>query len=165
MTDERVVMGRFGRPHGIKGLITVISFSQPPERILDYSDWHVCIKQQWQPLTLLHTDVTHKSILVRVEGYVEREDVAKLTNLDIGVLRSQLPGLPENDYYWHQLIGLKVITLDAKVLGYVESLMATGSNDVLIVQGEQRCLIPYLKGDVVHEVRLEQGEIVVDWEP
>ena len=164
LLDEWVVVGRFGRPNGVKGCITVISGTNPRENILQYSDWHACINHKWQPIKLLSSEITHKSILTYIEGYADREQVAALTNIEIGILRTQLSDLPANEFYWHQLIGMKVLTVTGEELGHVDHILPTGSNDVLVVQGEQRCLIPYLFGDVVREVRLEQNEIIVDWE-
>ena len=162
--DDWVVIGKFGRPNGIQGCVTVISCTEPRENVLLYADWHVNIKNKWQPIKVLSSEITHKSILTYIEGYADREHVAALTNIEIGVLRSQFAALPVNDFYWDQLIGLKVLTMASKNLGVVDHILPTGSNDVLVVQGEQRCLIPYLLGSAVQEVRLEAGEIIVDWE-
>ena len=49
-STDWVVVGRFGRAHGIKGFITVHSFTEPRDNILRYTDWHVYINKQWQPL-------------------------------------------------------------------------------------------------------------------
>ncbi len=54
--------------------------------------------------------------------------------------------------------------LDGERLGDVAGLMATGANDVLIVQGERRRLIPFLPGSRVREVKLEEGCLIVDWD-
>ena len=164
LLDNWIVVGKFGRPNGVKGCITVISCTEPRENILLYSDWNICVKQKWQPIKIFNSEITHKSILTYVDGYNDREQVAALTNIEIGVLRSQLSLLPANEFYWDQLIGMKVLTIAGEELGVVDYIMPTGSNDVLVVKGEKRCLIPYLQGDVVQEVRLESGVIIVDWE-
>ena len=160
-----VVIGRFGRPHGIKGLITVVSFTEPRENILGYSNWHLIGRNnQWQPLTLLHKEINNKFILTQVEGYSDREQVASLTNREIAVARTQLQSLGPNEYYWHQLIGMDVVNKTGDVLGVVTDIMATGSNDVLVVTGARRRLIPYLPNDVVMNVDDSQRIITVDWD-
>ncbi len=108
--------------------------------------------------------VHSKSVIVLLDGYSNREDVAQLTNCPIAIAREQLPALTAGEYYWHELIGLKVINQDNLVLGLVDDLLATGSNDVLVVVGEQRHLIPYLPGDFVHQVDLARGEMRVEWD-
>jgi len=77
-------------------------------------------------------------------------------------LREQLPKLRGEDYYWDDLIGLEVINKEKVNLGVVQSLIATGSNDVLIVMGERKRLIPYISS-VVLCVDLASKIIEVDW--
>ena len=162
--DDWVVVGRFGRTHGIKGFITVISLTDPRDNLLNYTDWHARINKQWVPLTILNTEVTHKFILVQVEGYKEREQIACLTNSDIAIQRVQLPKLSSSDYYWHQLVGMNVVNLQGITLGRVVEMMATGTHDVMILQGEKRLLIPYVPG--VHVVNVNESKLVitVDWD-
>ena len=162
--NDWLIVGRFGRPHGIKGMITVISFTEPRDNIMHYTDWHAYLNYQWQPLKLLHLEMTNKSILTQVDGYREREEVARLTNVDIAVKREQLPVLDEGDYYWHELVGMQVVTPEAVVLGTDTDILSTGANDVLVVVGEKRHLIPYLPGRNVIEINASQRVITVDWD-
>ncbi len=164
LNNDWVIIGRFGRPHGIKGLVTVVSFTEPRDNIMSYTHWHAFINQQWQPLTLLHLEMNNKFILTQVEGYHEREDVTRLTNIDIAVKRKQLPVLQQGEYYWDQLLGMQVVNQQGVLLGKVQEIMPTGANDVLIVVGEKRHLIPYLPGRCVIEVDDSQRVITVDWD-
>ena len=163
-TNDWVIIGRFGRPHGIKGFVTVVSFTEPRDNILGYTHWHAYINMQWQPLKLLHLEMNNKFILAQVEGYHERDGVARLTNIDIAVNREQLPALQQGEYYWDQLIGMRVVNQQGILLGLVEEIIPTGSNDVLVVVGEKRHLIPYLPGSSVVEVSDSQRQIIVDWD-
>lgn len=163
-TADWVVVGRFGRVHGIKGDITVHSYTEPCDNLLRYTDWHAFIDGQWQPLKGLHVNVTDKHILAQIDGLHEREEVARLTNVAIGVSRSQLPQLPKDEFYWHQLIGMQVINQQGDVLGQVTEILATGSNDVLVVEGSRRQLIPWLLGDSILHVSNEQKTITVEWD-
>jgi len=162
--SDWVVIGRFGRPHGIKGFITVVSFTEPRDNILRYKDWYAHINQQWQPLTLLRLEMNNKFILAHVEGYLERDEAARLTNVDIAIKREQLPELEQGEYYWHQLVGMQVVDSKGTVLGTVSDIMPTGSNDVLVVMGEKRHLIPYLPGRHVIDINNSQRIITVDWD-
>ena len=157
-------MGRFGRPHGIKGFVTVISFTDPRDNLLNYTHWHAWISHQWQPIQLLQLDVTHKHLLALVEGYETRETVARLTKVYIAIVRSAMPQLPPGDYYWHQLIGMSVMNLQHNELGTVTDLLSTGAHDVLVVEGEKRHLIPYLPGRHVVSVNDPERLITVDWD-
>lgn len=159
-----LVIGRFGRPHGIKGLITVVSFTEPRENILGYAHWHVGKNTQWEPLNGLQTTVNNKFILAQIEGYHDRDQVALLTNLEIAIKREQLQTLNADEYYWHELVGMQVVNRLGEILGDVTEMLATGSNDVLVVQGERRHLIPYLPGEVLIDINASQRVITVDWD-
>lgn len=159
-----IVIGRFGRAHGIKGMVTVHSFTEPRENILRYTQWHAMINKQWQPLELLRVEVTNKHILALVEGFADREKVEGLTNIEIAVLREQLPQLAPGDYYWHELVGMQVVDQQGACFGTVVEIMPTGSNDVMVVEGEKRYLIPYIPGRFVTSINALEKLIIVDWD-
>ena len=166
MSDQEhwVVIGRFGRPHGIKGFISIYSFTDPRDNILSYSDWHALINNAWQPIKLLSAQANNKNIVAQIEGFSERELVARLTNAEIAIHKKQLAPLAAGEYYWHQLIGMDVVGKQGQPFGTVVEIMPTGSNDVLVVQGDKRHLIPYLPGQFVVSVDDTTRVIVVDWD-
>ena len=67
------------------------------------------------------------------------------------------------EYYWRDLIGLRVVNSDGTVLGSVDRLIGTGAHDVLVVRGEQERLIPFVDR-FVDRVAPEDGLLRVDWE-
>lgn len=95
-----------------------------------------------------------------------------MTNCEIIVDSAQLPVLEGNEYYWKDLIGCQVITIKGYSLGYVQDLMETGSNDVLVIKanlkdafGIKERLIPFLDEQVIKNVDLTTKTIEVDWDP
>lgn len=159
-----IVIGRFGRPHGIKGFVTVYSFTEPRDNIVGYSNWHVCHRDEWRQINIVSAQIHSKSIVVQIEGYPDRESVAELTNAEIAVDRSQLDQLGPGEYYWHELIGMAVVGQSGHDFGIVEELMPTGSNDVLVVKGQKKHLIPFLTDQFILEVDKNQRIITVDWD-
>ncbi|MFY7697832.1 MAG: ribosome maturation factor RimM [Legionella sp.] len=162
--SDFITIGRLGRPHGIKGLITVVSFTEQRDDILKYMPWFFRVGNEWQALNLLDTAVNHKLILVRIEGYCEREQAATLTNTDIAIRRDALPQLSSGEFYWHQLIGMSVVNQQQIILGTVKEIMPTGANDVLIIEGENRYLIPYIFDKFIIQVDEKNKLILVDWD-
>jgi 16S rRNA processing protein RimM len=162
MNDE-VVVGCFGAPHGINGWLKVNSFTQPPSNILNYRPWLIQVQGKWQPLTLQIIEQRGRNILVKPFDCDDPEAARRYTNLEIAVTRDQFPSLPPGEYYWRDLVGLRVINQEGILLGRVDSLLATGANDVLVVKGERERLIPYLK-HVILEVDTAVGVIQVDWD-
>ena len=127
--SEWTVVGCFGRPHGIKSFITVHSYTNPRDNILSYKDWHIQLDNNLQCVNPTEIITREKCIITRVDGYDTRETVAALTNHNIMIHSSQLPKLPGGEYYWSQLIGLKVINQQLQELGVIEDILATGSNE------------------------------------
>jgi 16S rRNA processing protein RimM len=176
-TPEWVIVGKFGRPQGLKGLIRVISFTAPSDNILQYPDWSIQKKGTiWQPVKRLDERVTPQRILTQIDGYTTREAISELTNVEIAVPGQALPPLNAETYYWHELIGMRVIHHTGVSMGIVDSVMETGSNDVLVVihspdnvdghdaQPSKRRLIPYLLDDVIQKINKQSREITVCWD-
>jgi 16S rRNA processing protein RimM len=162
--SDWVVIGRFGKVHGLKGLISVISFTDPIENIFEYEPLHITLKRSWCPIKLLHKQISGDKLLVQVENYLTREDVSLLTNTEIAVPRQALPRLDENEYYLHDLIGLKVYNLQNEFLGTVTEILPTAANDVIVVSGATRLLIPFIWEHFIIKVELPEKRMTVAWE-
>lgn len=100
-----------------------------------------------------------------LEGCRDRESAEALRHAAVAVPRSALPEPAPGEYYWHDLIGLAVVTTDGEELGRVDHLLETGANDVLVVYGKRERLIPWIQGQVVQSVDPAGGGIIVDWDP
>lgn len=161
--DSKVIIGRFGSVHGVKGDIRVFLYTDPPEMALDCLPWQVEIKGEWQPLNIVSTKWHSDQLLVHIENIDDRDVAKQYTNLNIGIERKQLPELDEGDYYWSDLVGLTVINQNNVELGKILYFEVTGSNDVFVVKGEKEYCLPYLD-DVVKDINLETGIMKVDWE-
>ncbi|MFA5353328.1 MAG: ribosome maturation factor RimM [Thermodesulfovibrionales bacterium] len=159
--EPLVTIGRIQREWGIKGEFLVIPMTFDPERFLSLpeafvgEDVSVCRKFTGARF--------HKNlILMGIEGCRTPEEARLLRGSLIRIKSSESPELPEGTYYQHQIIGLMVYTSDGRCLGKVESIIETRSNDVYVVRGEEgEILIPAIR-DVVREIDLESGRIVVD---
>jgi 16S rRNA processing protein RimM len=84
---------------------------------------------------------------------------------DLEVPAAALPALEDDEFYWRELIGLRVVNLADEYLGDVVGFMASGANDVMVlrtpgVKGER--LVPFA-GATVRNVDRPAGRIVVDW--
>lgn len=161
-----LTVGRFGRVHGIRGFITVHSFTDPASNFLDYANWHALIGGVFLAIEVL--ELTHHGdrILMKVKGYETREKAMQLTGIDIAVLKESLPSLSEGEYYWHEIMNLEVKHFaTGQSLGFVTDIFETGANDVLVVTGDKKRLIPLRLQHTVIEVNLASGYLTVDWDP
>lgn len=163
--DRILVMGRIAGPYGIRGWVRVTAFTELPDGLLDYDPWYLGRNGDWRVIEVMDARPHGKGVVALLAGCEDRDDAAALTGTEIGVYRSQLPAAGENEYYWNDLIGLRVVTTEGREFGTVDHLIETGANDVLVIRGEREILVPFVVGEVVRSVDLEAGEIRVDWDP
>ena len=100
-------------------------------------------------------------MVLKFHGLDSLPEARALVGLEITVPQSDVPDLPPGEYFHFQLLGLTVVTEDGEELGVLGELLETGSNDVYVVSGGAgELLIPALE-EVVLDVLLGQGTMVV----
>ncbi len=161
----RVVLGEVVGVHGIRGDIKIHSSTRPRTNIFDYSVWGLEVGEVRHDYVVLQGRQQGKNLVARLKGVTDRDAAFALRGHTISVPQSALPAKAPGEYYWRELIGLRVETQDGVALGQVSDLLETGANDVLVVAGERERLIPYLPEQTVQSVDLDQGLIEVDWDP
>lgn len=159
-----VVLGQVVGVFGIKGWVKIRSDTSPISNILNYSPWQLAKHDDWQAFELIQGQRHNKGLIAQLAGCDDRDQAAALVGSQIAVLRAQLPAIAEGEYYWSDLIGLDVYNLKNEFLGRVTSMMETGANDVLVVQGkDEEILIPYVKNYYIYSVDLAAAKMQVDW--
>jgi 16S rRNA processing protein RimM len=162
--DDLICVGHILGAQGIKGWVRVFSNTSPRDNIVNYSPWFLEQGSEMRPVEVSGR-AQGKNVLAQLEGCDDRNLAEALTGCRIFIDRAQLPALQEGDYYWSDLVGLQVESLQGEALGEVASLIETGADDVLVLQGERERLIPFVLGDIVHEVDIDRKRMVVDWLP
>lgn len=160
-----IEVGRIVDAYGIRGWVKVASHTDPQTNILDYSPWQLEAAGKVMEKTVLTGRQHGTHVVAQLEGINDRDAALALKGAAIRVTRQQFPEPANESYYWADLEGLRVINQDGIDLGRVDHLLATGSNDVLVVQGDRERLIPFLRSSVVVEVDLAAGVMRVDWDP
>lgn len=164
--QQYIVVGEISGVFGIKGWVKVYSFTEPRENILNYSPWILRKGSDLKTLEVLDGSLQGKAVVASLSGITDRDIAASLGGYEIVIDAGMLPEPEEGEYYWRDLIGLKVETEQGVTLGLVDYLLETGANDVLIVKdGEKERLIPFLQGQFVKKIDLESGLMIVDWDP
>lgn len=172
MSSDFTTMGKITSVFGVKGWVKVISYTEPKENIASYKRWQLLRDGKQQSVDVTECRAHGNGLVAKLKDCDDRE-LAKQQYCGalIQVATSELPALGDDECYWHQLEGLKVVSTEAKLLGRVSYLFETGSNDVLVVKpcagsmDVTERLIPYLPEQVIKKVDLVNGEIVVDWDP
>ena len=155
-----LAVGRLLRPHGLHGEILMDIYTDFPERLKP--GVRIYIGEDHRP-TLIRSRRGHDAgFLIGFDSVVSQEEAGMLRNTIIYVKADELPGLPDGEFYHHQLLGLRVITDEGVYLGTLSGILDTGSNDVLIVRSEagKEVLLPHIES-VVRDIDLEVGEMQV----
>ncbi len=155
-------MGRISAPFGVKGWIRVRPDTAATPNLLAYRTWWVGREGDWRECAVVEGRAQRRAVIAKLEGCDDREAAAALRGKSVAVPRAALPEIRNGEYYWADLIALKVVNEEARELGRVTGILQTGANDVLVVLGERERLVPFIAG-VIREVNLGEGVIRVDW--
>ena len=165
--DAMVVVGRIEGPYGVRGWLRVRSYTDPPENLTGYRPWHLDRDGDgsWREIRVQHVRPHGEGFRCSIEGVADRDAAAEWRGALVAVTESVLPTPEADEYYWRDLIGLSVTTVAGADLGRVETLIATGANDALVVRdGERERLIPFI-AQVARDVDIDRGVILVEWDP
>jgi 16S rRNA processing protein RimM len=160
-----VTLGRVSGVFGVKGWLKVQSYTEPRDNIARFGTWMLRMNGTDRPFDVEEGHSHGGSVVAKLRGIDDRDVARDWVGADIVVERERLPPTREGELYWTDLEGLEVRTTNGVVLGKVDHLLATGGNDVLVLDSTPACLIPFILGSVVQEVDLAAGRIVVDWSP
>jgi 16S rRNA processing protein RimM len=178
MSEELHILGKISGYYGVKGWVKIYSYTQPRENIVRYKALKIKLGQGhsrlgnvdngWQDIKLDVGKAHGKGVVAHFVGYDDREKVAHLIGAELAVQRSEFKVTSKDEYYWTDLIGLKVFNLEEIELGPVTRLMETAANDVLVIQSQKNgvkteLLIPFVMQHYIKSIDLDAGSIIVDW--
>ncbi|WP_028117943.1 ribosome maturation factor RimM [Ferrimonas senticii] len=171
-TQQMIVVGKLGSAYGIRGWLKVNAFTDEPEGIFAYTPWTIGSEGQQREIKVLEWRRHGGGLVCRLEGIDDRNAAERLTNAEISIHAEQLIELPEDEFYWRDLVGCEVVNTQGYQMGTVTGLLETGSNDVLEVKakgndafGKRERLIPFVTDQFVLEVDVVGKQIKVDWDP
>ena len=149
--------------HGIRGHLKVLSYAESVDLFAPGNELVLSRKGKPAGTFVVVSCRPHKRvILIELEGIQSIEAAEVFVGCEFVVDKKSLPPLEKGLYYWFEIIGLEVYTLDNRTLGHVRAVFPTGSNDVYVVRrGKKEVLIPALDSVVV-DVDLKQGIMKVD---
>ena len=169
---EAIELGKVSGVWGVRGAIKVYAYTREREGIAKYKNWILQsaggVNQHYE---VVQCKKQGQSMVATLKGVDDRDLAESLQGFRILVPLQDMPVLPDGEYYWRQLVGLEVVTLEGMVLGVVDHLLETGANDVLVVNRKTadseepvEHLLPYID-QVVIKVDLLTKSMQVDWDP
>jgi 16S rRNA processing protein RimM len=164
--EKLVLLGRIVGVHGVRGELKLESYTEPRMQIFSYQPWLLRSASGEKTIEGCRGRAQGKGLVAELPGIADRDAAATLAGTEIWVMRSVLPAPKPGEYYWSDLEGLEVVTVEGVSLGKVSHLVATGANDVLVVKDAKReRLIPFLVDQFVMKVDFDDGRMTVDWDP
>lgn len=167
-SEQWVSLGKIGRTFGVKGGCHVHSFCRPLENILEYPCFYYKKSEdsQWECLKVRSQRVHQKGFVFEFEGFSSPEAIQSMVHTELFVKREQLPPLGEDAYYWVDLQGLSVINGQKETLGVAGDFYHNGAHDVMVIKrpNSSTLHLPFIFDQVVQQVDLSSGHILVDWD-
>ena len=162
MDHRRLLVGRFGAPHGVRGEVRLQSFTGEPGAIARYAELgDVSGARRFAIKSLRH--IRDNLFVARIDGVADRDGAERLTNVEIYVSRAALPAPAEEEFYLADLIGLAALDESRAPIGRVANVLDFGGGDILEIApvgGGETLLFPFIKA-VVPEIDVAAGWIVI----
>jgi len=172
-------MGRIVAPYGVFGWLKIVPDTEAFDGLFDYDNWWLGKGDDWREMVVETAKVHNDVIVVKLKGIDDRDAALACKGKQIAVPRSQLPEAEENEYYWSDLIGVRVKNLQEIDFGLIVDVFETGANDVLVLkpdlveavaatqdtlkEKQQERLLPFTAA-VVLEVDIKAKTMLVDWD-
>jgi 16S rRNA processing protein RimM len=157
----QLVIGRIGRAHGVRGDLFVEPMTDEPDH--RYADGTVLMTSNDTTLTVATSKWHSGRFVVHFAGFDDRNAAETLRGLtlSIEVDPAQSPEDPD-EYYDHQLVGLKVVLADGSHVGTIGEVIHLPSQDLLTVlrEGESEALIPFVT-EFVPDINLATKTVVI----
>jgi 16S rRNA processing protein RimM len=163
-----VVLGRLVAPYGVKGWLHLHPFGDDPVSWKRMPQWWLSrddgADAQWNAAKLSGLRQHGKGWVAKLEGVDSCAAAEAMAGCYVAAPRQDLPTTAKGEYYWADLIGLKVVNKQGESIGIIESIIETGANAVLkLHNGDEARLLPFIE-QVVKKVDVAGGCMTVDWQ-
>lgn len=155
-SEDKIIIGKIGKARGLDGTLKIIPLTDFEGRFDNLTQIEVGGKM-FQVEKVQHIG---GEIFIKFRNVDSREIAKTLTNKFLTVPRAEVAPLDDGEFYIFDIIGCEVFDGE-KIIGKVENVLKTGSNDVFQVLGETEILIPALKS-VVTKIDIQNKKIFVD---
>ncbi len=161
--SDRILLGRIGAPHGVKGEVRIRTFTGEPTAIGEYGPLHT---KDGRSFTIADIRPDKAGVVARLAGVADRTAAEALNGVELFVDRAVLPAPEEDEFYHADLIGLRAEMPDGTSLGTVTSVQDYGAGDFLEIAPAKgkTLLVPFTKA-AVPVIDMAAGRIVVEPPP
>jgi 16S rRNA processing protein RimM len=159
---ELLEIGRIVRPHGLAGRLKVLSYLDSQDVLDGLHELFIGRNNREAVVFPLRAvQKGRESFILTLGGIEDKDAAAKRVGSSVWMPSAAMKKLPEGEFYWHEIIGLEVVTEEGRPLGRIESVFPTGSNDVYVCRGMGKEILLPAIGDVILKIDRERGIMVV----
>lgn len=162
-----ILIATIGKSKGLNGEFFLNSLTEPKENIINYINFK--FGDSKKSIKFDYIKPINKKLIAKLTDINDVDEIKKLTNKELFINKSQLPELPDDEVYWHDLIGMKVINTLNEDIGIVDEVNNFGSSDILMINpsktsidNESR-LIPFIKDKYIISYSITNNQLIVDW--
>ncbi len=164
MEKDLLPIGRVVKPHGVKGKIKIVYFGE------DFSQFHfyqeVFIEDRMgrlQSYEILEATPQPPRLILQLKDIRTVEEARTLVGKEIYVRKECLPDIPEDEYYWMEMIGMEVETEEGKRIGRIKEIFPTGAHDIYVVQGKRGEIFLPAVQEVIQSIDRGRKVMKVTW--
>lgn len=160
--EEYFEIGQIVNTNGLKGMLKVKPFTDNIKEFEDFKSIYIQRKNELIEFKIETVRYAKQMVLLKLKGIDNINEAEKFRNLYIKVNRNIMPKLPEDSYYIVDLLECEVYTVEGELLGKVDDVFNTGSNDVYVIKNElgKQILLPAI-GEVIKNVDIPNRKITV----
>tara|TARA_B110000438_G_C15375963_1_gene462617 strand:+ start:63 stop:593 length:531 start_codon:yes stop_codon:yes gene_type:complete len=162
-----ILIATIGKSKGLNGEFFLNSLSEPKENIINYINFK--FGDSKKSIKFDYIKPINKKLIAKLIDINDVDEIKKLTNKELFINKSQLPELPDDEVYWHDLIGMKVINTLNEDIGIVDEVNNFGSSDILMINPSKTSidnksrLIPFIKDKYIISYSITNNQLIVDW--
>ncbi len=159
---QELEIGQIVNTFGIKGMVKVVPFTDNIKRFDDLEKVYIQSKNSKKEYQIEQVKYHKNMVLIKFRGIDKVEDAENLRNAFLKIDRKDAVPLKKDTYYIVDLIGLQVYTDENNLIGILEDIYNTGSNDIYVVKDEKgkQILLPAIS-DVIKQIDIENKKIIV----
>ena len=160
--QEYLEIGQIVNTFGVKGMVKVNPFKDDITRFDKLKKVYICKKASMEEVEIEEVKYHKNMVLLKIKGINDMNQAEKCKGLYLKIHRKDAIKLPKDTYFIADLLGLEVYTDEGVLLGKVDDIYNTGSNDIYVVKDDlgKQILLPGTK-EVLKEISLEKEKIVV----
>jgi 16S rRNA processing protein RimM len=161
--NELLPLGKISKPHGLNGEVRIFLYSGNLDSINKLNSLFICKKEDERPveLKISHLRIHNNTTIIAIEGINTVEEASGLRGSIVLADKCDLPETKEDEYYWFQLIGLNVVTVEGNFIGTVKNLIDREPQSLLVVENDKKEFLIPMVDTIVREVKLDESEVII----